>query len=122
MTKTSSSGQPLLPASIVIAAVEYTVTADQALIDAASVEAEASLRGETDHERQTIVVAPDLAPGRLAETLLHEVIHCITECAGINAELGAVEEEKIVRRVAPLLLDVIRRNPDLIAYLTGGAA
>lgn len=65
---------------------------------------------------------PTSPPAAVAETLLHEILHCVTESAGINAELGEAEEEKLVRRVAPLLLDVLRRNPDLVAYLTGGAA
>jgi hypothetical protein len=52
---------------------------------------------------------------RVAVTLLHEVVHAIFKIAGLPNE----KEEDTVTRLSPLLLDTLRRNPDLVAYLLG---
>ena len=105
------------PKTIVVGPFTYSVTFDQAAIDAASVAADTSLRGETDHALLTIVVHPKLAAQQAVETLLHEVLHTVMTVAGITQDFGDDKEEQIVNRTSPLLLDVLRRNPSLVAYL-----
>lgn len=107
------------PSSVVVGPFTYTVTVDQASIDAASVGADTSLRGETDHALATIVIDPKLGPVQTAETLLHEVLHTVFTVAGITQDFGDEKEEQIVNRTAPLLLDLLRRNKALVDYLMG---
>jgi hypothetical protein len=49
--------------------------------------------------------------------LVHEVLHTIFTFAGLDAELGEKKTERHVRRLAPIVLDVLRRNPDMLSYL-----
>lgn len=74
--------------------------------------------GECDYSDLTIRVSHQLAPGQQRETLLHEALHAVADLAGLPSELGADLDEKIVRRLAPLLLALMRDNPKLVAFLT----
>ena len=97
----------------------YTVTLveDQAAIDRRSVEERGRLLGHYDECTTTITLAPDLTPDIRAETILHELLHAITAMTGLANELED-DDEKIVRRLSPALLDMLRRNPALVEYLT----
>ena len=66
--------------------------------------------GETDIERLVIRLHPDRNPMIIRETLLHETLHACASVAGLDHELGAELEEKVVRRLATILLDVMIRN------------
>lgn len=102
------------PESIVVGPHTYKVRTDDAL----------RLRGEgrrgDSHPDQGVISLDLEGPHTIAaETLLHEITHC----AWSQTALPAVEaledhEEPIVRALAPLLLDALRSNPKLIAYLT----
>ena len=50
------------------------------------------------------------------DTLLHEVLH------GIDHELNCKLSEAQIRRMATGLLQVLRHNPEFVAFLTDGAA
>lgn len=52
---------------------------------------------------------------RTKVTLVHEVLHMVINTARL--ELDPEDEEKLVGRTAPLLLDFIRANRGAIAYL-----
>ena len=75
--------------------------------------------GELDVDLLEIRLHPDRAELIIKETLLHEIIHGVCAVGGLDHELGADQEEKIVRRLAPILLDVLRRNPGMVEYLCG---
>lgn len=107
------------PTRIRVGPHTYKITATQAAIDAASRAEQSDLYGYTHHGRLTISLAPDILATKQQEVLLHETLHCITEQAGITAELGPKDEERIVDRLAPLLLDTLRSNPTLVDYLLG---
>jgi hypothetical protein len=74
--------------------------------------------GETDIERLVIRLHPDRHEMIIRETLLHEILHACASVAGLDHELGAELEEKVVRRLAPVLLDVLQRNSKLLPFLT----
>lgn len=68
---------------------------------------------------------PNQGPDQLAATLLHEVLHAVWSTVGLShANLAEVEdrEETVVAALEPLLLDVLRRNPKLVRYLTAGSS
>jgi hypothetical protein len=50
-------------------------------------------------------------------TLLHELLHAIWYAAGRRGEKLA--EEEAIRTLSPLLLDVLKANPDVLAFLVG---
>lgn len=69
-----------------------------------------------------IVLKPGLARDREAVTVVHEVLHAMLDTAGLGEDLQAVPypgdlEEAVINRLAPVLLDVLRRNPRLVSYL-----
>lgn len=61
----------------------------------------------------TIILDPDQTDSHKRMTLLHEVMH---GCWHIG-DRSHKNDEKAIRSLAAPLLDVLRRNPDLVAYL-----
>lgn len=110
---------PKLPAVVEVGPYRYTVTSDE--LERLRIEhAEArQLSGRTDHDQLRIHVAmtADVAVDTRRDTLCHEVLHTLAFLSGLSAEWGSEKEEAVVRRLSPLLLDTLRRNPDLVAYL-----
>lgn len=69
---------------------------------------------EPRYER--ITIEPDQKGNFLRDTLLHEVLHaCLFAAAG---GMTTDEEERLVASLTPVLLDTLRRNPGLLAFLT----
>jgi len=71
--------------------------------------------GAMQYIEHRILIDPNMSPQKSAVTLLHEVMHGCDDLAG-NADLD--NEERIICALAPILLDTLRRNPDLLEYLT----
>ena len=73
---------------------------------------ERGVNGWWDYENATIEVAENLNPQVKAEILLHEILHAC--CTLGNVELSEDDEERAVNGIAPVLLGLIRRSPDII--------
>lgn len=71
--------------------------------------------GETLLASLTIRVDPTMHEDVARETLMHEVLHACYKTAGIDSTVAL--EEQIVSGVSPLLLDALRRSPNLAEYL-----
>jgi hypothetical protein len=97
------------PTSVQVGAMSFRIVFDDALADAGD------CWGRIDYPRQIIFLDSRTQPDHLAITVLHEVLHAVHRIAGVQSD---AKEEAIVTQYAPLLLDVLRRNPDLVAYLT----
>lgn len=96
-----------LPEMIMVGPVPFKIVIDHDL----------SRLGECDFDAQTISLNPsNQGPIRMAETLVHEVMHAIHHAAGFREQIR-VPEEEYVRRVEGLWLGVLRTNPDLVMYL-----
>lgn len=109
---------PELPAVVEVGPHPYAVTAEElAWLRVFAETAAEGLVGQTDHNLLTITIDPKLAPAMARDTLLHEVLHAVFSAVGVSRDLGASKEEDAVNRIAPALLDVLRRNPPLVAYL-----
>lgn len=68
--------------------------------------------GRTSLSRLRIVVDSDMHPHQLRDTVLHEVLHAC------NLVIDpAADDEEQVARLTPVLLDVMRSNPDVVAWL-----
>lgn len=76
-------------------------------------------RGRTDANSLTIRVdARTLAEGALRDTVLHECLHACWDTAGLSAHEADAHQEQLITSLVPQLLDLLQRNPDLVAYLT----
>ncbi|MBA3580613.1 MAG: hypothetical protein H0W42_11575 [Gemmatimonadaceae bacterium] len=75
-------------------------------------------RGDSHADSLLIRLDPDCPHTIAAETLLHELLHMCWNQAAVN-DIEGVEphEEKIVAALSPLILELLRRNPDLADYL-----
>ena len=107
----------MIPRFIQVGARRYSIRCSQADIDAESVEQGAELHGMTNTTAMRITLNPKNSPDRQRDTLMHESLHAILDLAGLNQDLGQEMEERVVNRLAPVLLDALRRNPRLVAYL-----
>lgn len=71
--------------------------------------------GRTNVADGTIYLRDDLAPDYAAETLLHELMHACFVTVG--DPLNDEAEEQACSALAATLLDTLRRQPRLLAYL-----
>jgi hypothetical protein len=54
----------------------------------------------------------------VAETLLHECLHCAWSLTALGPHEVNEHQEVVVTALAPWLLEALRQNPDLVAFLT----
>jgi hypothetical protein len=73
--------------------------------------------GDSRPDRCLVRVDASRPPTKVAKTLLHELIHCVWSHTPLRVAEFSGREEEIVSALAPWLLDMLRRNPDLVAYL-----
>ena len=73
------------------------------------------LLGECDTNLLQIRVRQRLPRSKAQETLTHELLHACTH-PSLNGN-EHLSDEQFVEGVAPVLLQVIRDNPDLLDYL-----
>lgn len=86
----------------------YKVTfLDHAILDDGSV-----YTGQIRYSAEEILVSKDQTPLGVRQTLTHEVVHAILRNIG-QSEVG----EEIVDGVANGVLEVLRRNPDMVQFL-----
>lgn len=104
------------PSSIVVGPYTYSVVLDEAAIHRASFEAGSPVSGNTEEAAQRIALDPNLAADALAECLVHELVHVLI----LQAPLGLTreEDERLAHAFGYSLLDVLRRNPELVTFLT----
>ena len=105
-----------LPKQVIVGPCRYEVVRDEAVINKAQVERKTDLLGSHDGQRQRLILAPDQAPDCEADTLLHEILHACYYIGG--GQKDDDQEEEFVATVSGLLLDCLRRNPQLVSYLT----
>jgi hypothetical protein len=95
------------PIIIKIGPYSYSLSFKKKIVD----EGEVCL-GLTHHYPQKIEVQKNLAPDLTKVVVLHEILHCCMWAAhmpNIDSEL----EEELVDRLAPILLELLRQNPEL---------
>jgi hypothetical protein len=101
------------PDTVVVGAHRYSV--QELTLEHAS---DLDQYGLIEYKTQVIRLRRGCHPDGIRETLLHEILHaCFREAGG---PLKGDTEEKAIRALAANLLGVLRHNPALIAYLTGG--
>jgi len=63
-----------------------------------------------------IEISNRVSVGRQQETLLHEILHGLWETVGLP-DGEKTSDESVIKSLSPILLDTLRRNPDVLAYL-----
>lgn len=113
--------RPPIPSRVQIGPSRFMVDASvEAIRRERAEEGDANSGAYLHYNKQTIVVDPTMAPDAVARSLLHEVLHGLFHLAGRadDTRQGTLGTEQLVTVLAPLLLDLLRRNPVLVAYLT----
>lgn len=100
-----------LPETVQVGPYTFTVN----LVDEITSAAE-EIYGLCRLDLLTITLRDGLAADATAENLVHEWLHALWFAARLPEKL----EEEIVGRLAPGLLDGLRRNPQLLEYLAEG--
>lgn len=87
--------------------------------EAISRDATHSTIGQTNLNLQTITIRgpEDLSPHQAADTLLHEVLHCVVYLFNLNPYINEDADEDFVHAMAPALLHTLRENPALVEAL-----
>lgn len=78
---------------------------------------DAGRSGQCSPSRLTITLDDGQAGTQLADSLLHELTHALLQAADLDEEV----EERVCSILGPGLLGLLRSNPDLVAYVVGGA-
>lgn len=74
--------------------------------------------GACNPDRQLIrVEVKDIGPDRLREVYLHEHLHAMLALGGFRDLFEGDDEERFVKRFAPILLMFLRVNPGVYTYL-----
>jgi hypothetical protein len=105
-----------MPSSVVVGPVTYRITASEDDWRANLLEEGTEHRGMFGRLKEgnaLILLQPtyDIQVQRV--TLLHEILHAVTT----GHRKGKLSEERWVSLIDALLLDVLRRNPELVAWL-----
>jgi hypothetical protein len=108
------------PTSVRVGPYTYVVKVDADRIKELEKESESDLYGITTHGILEIVLQPAVADMVMRETLLHEVLHAILFNTGLSDRMTDKAEEHLVRALSPALFALLRDNPNLVQYLTGG--
>jgi len=110
-----------LPSSIRVLGRKYSVSLDRARLNehAVDIGAKDGLYGLTDNVDMRIWLDPESGKARQQDTLLHELLHACLDATGLDKMLGEEHEEEVANRLAPVLLEVWRSNPKLVAFLLG---
>lgn len=105
------------PKRIHVGPFEYRVTFDEQAMTARCRAEATELLGHCDTGHLVIDVDPGQPVGQARDTTMHEALHAIVDLTGLNHAWGDSEEDFICR-LSPAILDLLRRNPKLVAYLT----
>jgi hypothetical protein len=103
---------PTLPNKVTIGPLVYRITDDE-VEHLREVTAEGDTWGTIKYGHGLIVLNPEQSDSHKRLSLLHECLH---GCWHLT-EFAHQEDEDPIRRITGPLLDVLRRNPDLVAYL-----
>ncbi len=71
--------------------------------------------GSLHYDQQVITVRAGMNDAEEANTVLHECLHAIFYAYGIN--MTHEQEELVVNTVANGVCELIKRNPELVAYI-----
>jgi len=108
-----------VPKSVRVGPHRYQIVVSRSAIDAESAKDGERKLGSCDAQHCRIVVEPDQAPSQLRDTVVHELLHACFDLIGGQEDVSHDVEEKLVRRLAPILVGVLQANPRLVEWVAG---
>lgn len=101
------------PSKVKVLGQQYTID----WIDSGDVETTPGITkdmvlGQLSASRQWIAIRKDQGKDQLRDTLLHELLHC---CYYMMK--GDTGDEETIGMIAPVLLDLLRSNPQVVRFL-----
>lgn len=102
-----------LPNEVVIGPLVFRVTDDELEHRRADATDGDDTFGRIQYGKGFIILDHEQAPSHKRLSLLHECLH---GCWHLS-DAGHMDDEDAIRRLSAPLLDMLRRNPDLVAYL-----
>lgn len=99
------------PNRLLIASMTWQICYDAHKLDAAVATDDGHHHGLCNRVNATIYVRGTDPVGVQRDTLVHETLHAISATYGVE---WVKDEERMVTRLAPLLLQVLRDNPGLV--------
>ena len=103
-----------IPDSVQVGPICYTVAHSQQAMDAYNAKHHEDCVGSAEHSAAVITLADAPSHDNKADTLLHEVLHAVLSVYNLRDKTA---DEHFVALLATTLLDTLRRNPALVAYL-----
>jgi hypothetical protein len=105
------------PESVIIGPYRYAITVDHEAMERLRNRGESGggNAGTADYHQLQITIDGDMAAEMIADTLLHEIMHCCYRVSGLGR--GKITEEEAIEHMTPVLLDTLRRNPAVTRYL-----
>ncbi len=117
------------PDSIQIGPHEWTVLWDKNAIVRESRSSGQDKLGQTEEVNMTIMIDPDRPATALRDTFVHEMLHAIHWTVNVDALLNTAMrngpddanvahlEESLTGLMCTIMLDTLRRNPDVVKWL-----
>lgn len=109
----AASGVAPLPDRVVIGPLVFSVTEDEIERLHADVADGDTTFGRIQYGKGRIILDAEQSAAHKRMALLHECLHGCWHLTDFEHK----DDEDPIRRITGLLLDMLRRNPDLIAYL-----
>lgn len=106
----------MLPTSVQVGPHVYTIRSDD---DTVRMLRNDQCAGDSRPDELLIRIDPTRPASAVAETLLHELMHCVWHQAGLTLDHEDAAEERTITSLAPLLLHALRANDQLVAFLVG---
>lgn len=78
--------------------------------------------GLADPDAGLIALETEIGDDKFKVTLLHETLHAIFAEAGMKDAIDADLEERIIKRISPILRQVLKDNPRVYSFVTGRQA
>lgn len=106
------------PTQVQVGPYRYRVVVSEAAINKACVDAQDGRYGQHDPQSLTITLDPKMGGDMMASVLLHELEHACLFQVGAEEDLDKAQLERICNATGTMFLDILRRNPELVHYLT----
>ena len=111
-------GHPVIPATVTIGAHTFEVRTDT---ETGKLLHDEGSRGDSRPDHHLIRLDTGRPRTAVAETLLHETLHCLWDQTALTVHEANEHQELVVTALAPGLLALLRANSDLVDYLTDPA-
>lgn len=102
-----------LPERVEIGPLVFSITDGETEHLRAVQDNDGAIWGKIHYPKGEIILDPNQSPSHKRLALLHECLHGVWHLSDRAHE----SDEDIIRQICAPLLDMLRRNPDLVAYL-----